>query len=327
MNSLQVNRRRSVAVILLMSAVIVCISPLVGVVNIWTPRTSTANIASEIFWSLRLPRILLAFCCGSALGLGGLVFQTMLRNPLATPYTLGVASGASCGAVVVILFAPAASFFGLSVSILGGLAGAGVTAALVYLLGSVSGALSMSTLLLAGVAVSFFFSSLILLFQYLASPAEIYLVVRWLMGGLETVGYRDVLLTAVFSLVLFAAALRFVRELDSMAIDDDLAHSWGVPVLSVQRWLFALTSISIGGVVSVTGPIGFIGIMLPHVCRSLVGPKMIWLLPSTAAASGAFLVLCDAAARTIAAPAEVPVGIITAMLGGPFFISVLLKRK
>ena len=327
MASIYLRRERSLVYIALISAIAVFVTPFIGVVDLTSQVAGSENLFSEIFWSLRVPRVLLAFFCGATLGVGGLVFQSMLRNPLATPYTLGVASGASCGAVVSMLLVPTLTFAGTDSSVLGGLGGAAIATLLVYILGSVGGALSMGTLLLAGVAMSFFFSSLILLFQYLGNPAEVYRVIRWLMGGLETVGYHNVALAGVFAAVMLACSLLYLRELDSMAIDNDLATSWGVPVRKVQKRLFVATSISIGGMVSITGPIGFIGIMLPHMCRMIVGPKMTLLLPATATCSGAFLVLCDAAARTVAGPAEVPVGIITALLGGPFFVWILLGAR
>ncbi|MCB0344275.1 MAG: iron ABC transporter permease [Bdellovibrionales bacterium] len=327
MFALAARRRRFLLIIIAFSAAAVCTAPLVGVVNIFSFDTERAADLHSIFWSLRMPRILLAFACGMALGVGGLIFQTMLRNPLATPYTLGVASGASCGAVILILAAPGWAYGGINSSVVGGWSGAMLATGLVYALGSVAGVFSIGTLLLAGVAMSFFFSSLILFFQYLGDPAQIYRIVRWLMGGLETVGYRDAALSWTMAILLLVVALKYLRELDAMGIDDELAGSWGVPVAVVQRRLFFAVSLSIGGIVSITGPIGFIGIMLPHVCRQLVGPRMTLLLPATATASGAFLVFCDAAARTIASPAEIPVGIITALLGGPFFIWILLSRR
>lgn len=320
-------KQRSLLMILALSAAALAAAPFFGVVNVLFPAPEAAHVAEEIFWSLRLPRILLAFACGSALGVGGLVFQSMLKNPLATPYTLGVASGAACGAVLLLVAPPGFSLLGLSGAMLGGFAGAAAATLLVYGLAAMAGALAMHTLLLSGIAMSFFFSSAIMLIQYLGDPAEVYRVVRWLMGGLETVGYRDAVTAFCLALLLIGAAARFIRELDAMATDDELAFSWGIDVARIQKLMFFAASLTIGGIVSICGPIGFIGIMLPHICRMLVGSRMLMLLPATAVSSGAFLVACDAAARTLAAPAEIPVGVITALLGGPFFVWLLLTRE
>jgi iron complex transport system permease protein len=180
-------------------------------------------------------------------------------------------------------------------------------------------------MLLAGVAVSFFFSSLILFLQYLSNFTQSFRILRWLMGGLEILGYDSVLtlLPIVTGGILMLGIMR--NELDLLATGDDLATSRGVAVKKVRAALFLVTSLMVGGVVAVCGPIGFVGMMAPHICRLLTGWKHGTLLPATLLFGGAFLTLCDALARTLIAPVEIPVGIITALLGGPFFLWLLLR--
>jgi iron complex transport system permease protein len=180
-------------------------------------------------------------------------------------------------------------------------------------------------MLLAGVAVSFFFSSLILFLQYLSDFAQSFRILRWLMGGLEILGFDSVL--SLFPIVLIGVAILSLlrHELDLLTTGDDLATSRGVAVKKVRALLFVITSLMVGGVVAVCGPIGFVGMMAPHICRLLTGWNHSHLLPATFLFGGAFLTLCDTLARTLIAPVEIPVGIITALLGGPFFIWLLLS--
>jgi iron complex transport system permease protein len=180
-------------------------------------------------------------------------------------------------------------------------------------------------MLLAGVAVSFFFSSLILFLQYLSDFTQSFRILRWLMGGLEILGFDTVL--NLLPLVLGGSAVLTLlrRELNLLTTGEDLALSRGVDVRRVKLVLFLVTSLMVGGVVAVCGPIGFVGMMAPHICRLLVGWDHAHLFPTTLLFGGTFLTFCDTLARTLIAPAEIPVGIITALLGGPFFIWLLLS--
>ena len=185
---------------------------------------------------------------------------------------------------------------------------------------------STATMLLAGVAVSFFFSSLILFLQYLSNFTQMFRIIRWLMGGLDQVGYGPVLNLLPFVVV----GVRFDRtyltyELNLLATGEDIAASRGVDVVRTRRLLFFATSLMVGAVVSVCGPIGFIGMMAPHICRLMIGADHRFLTPATLVFGGLFLALCDTLSRVLIAPAEIPVGIITALLGGPFFVWLLLR--
>jgi len=278
----------------------------------------------EIFWRIRVPRVLAAWIAGAGLAAAGMAFQALFRNPLATPFTLGVASGAALGAAVAIRTGLSIAFLGISGVSLAALAGAILSVLLVYGLSRIRAPLTTTTLLLAGVAVNFFFSSLNLFAQYLSDFTHTFRIIRWLMGGLEVTDFDS-----VFQMVPFVAAglvliaLKW-RELDLLSAGEELAASRGVSVTRVQNTLFFGSSLVVGGVVAVCGPIGFVGIMAPHICRLLVGPVHSRLIPATVLFGGSFLAVCDTVARTIIAPAEIPVGVITALLGGPFFLWLLI---
>ncbi len=282
--------------------------------------------AALVFWQLRVPRVLAAFVGGAGLALGGAAFQAVFRNPLATPYTLGVASGASFGVALASRSGLATVVAGLSMTSVAAFAGAMAAVAVVWVLTRLRPGLSSTVLLLAGVAMNFFFSSLILFVQYTASLGDSYRIVRWLMGGLGAVDLATVAHMAPLVVVGGSVVAWHARALDLLTTGAEVAASRGVDVVRTRTALFLATSIMIGGVVAACGPIGFVGMMAPHICRLLVGPGHRVLLPASALFGGAFLALCDTAARTVLAPAELPVGVITAFLGAPFFLWLLVKR-
>jgi iron complex transport system permease protein len=281
---------------------------------------------SSIFWQIRLPRILLALLGGAALAVSGLGFQTLFRNALAEPYTLGISSGAALGAVLALRL-QGGEFLGLSIVGLASFAGAlGATALIVGLAPHRQG-IQTSTLLLAGVAVSLSCSAIILFLQYLADSTQTFRMVRWMMGGLSVVGYGEVLWLLPWvlggSAVLFA--LRW--ELNLLLTGEELAASRGVDLARLRRLVLLATSLMIGVLVAVAGPIGFVGLIVPHMLRRVVGHDHLFLIPACILGGGAFLTLCDAVGRTVMAPAELPVGILTALLGGPFFLWLLVWRR
>jgi iron complex transport system permease protein len=284
--------------------------------------------AARILWNLRLPRVALGLLAGAGLALSGMVFQGLFRNVLATPFTLGVASGASLGAVLYIHLGLSFTLLGTAGSSWFAFGGAVLTIALVYGLTRARRGFSTSTMLLAGLAISFFFSSLILLVQYLSDFPNSFLILRWMMGGLEkTVRFDD-----VFTVLPFVAAgailvVYLTNELNLLTTGEELAASRGVEVHRTKVLLFFAVSLMVGAIVAVCGPIGFVGLMVPHICRILIGPDHRYLTPATLLFGAAFLTACDAAARTIMVPQEVPVGILTALLGGPFFLWLLLGRS
>ncbi len=295
---------------------------LAGVLDPWGLSTD-----SVVFWRIRVPRTLTAFLSGAGLAAGGMAFQALFRNPLATPYTLGVSSGAAFGAAVYVRLGLSFSLLGVPGSSLAAFFGAAATVLLVYLLTQTRGGFSTSTLLLAGVAVSFFLSSMILAVQYSANLHDSFRLLRWLMGGLGMVGYDAVLNVLPFAGAGLAAVALMSNELNLIATGEDLAMSRGMNVARFKQGLFAAVSFMIGGIVAVCGPIGFVGMMVPHICRLMVGPDHRRLFPASVLFGGAFLTACDALSRTVLAPVEIPVGIITALIGGPFFLWLLLGRR
>jgi iron complex transport system permease protein len=289
----------------------------------WNPD---GGLESLIFWRIRVPRVALAFVVGALLSLSGMTFQAFFRNPLATPFTLGTAAGASLGAAVCIRFGWVFMAAGVSSVSLFAFGGALFSIGAVYALASRSRCELTGTLLLAGVALSFFFSSLILFMQYLSDYTRSFQIMRWLMGGLDSADWESVLRLLPFALSGSVLVFFQSRELNLLAGGEEIAAGRGLDVMKTRTILFLGASLMVGGVVSVCGPIGFVGMMCPHMARLWVGSDHRRLAPASLLFGGTFLVLCDTLARTLVAPAEIPVGVLTALLGGPFFIWLLLTR-
>jgi iron complex transport system permease protein len=253
------------------------------------------------------------------------VFQGLLRNPLATPYTLGVSAGAALGAMIAITFGSALPTGGVASA---SLAGAGLAVIVVYALASARhSGLSTTVLLLAGVTLNAFFSALILFVQYLSNFAQVFRAMRWLMGDLDVAGYPPILAALPFVVVAFVAFAWLARPLNLLSLGTDAAESRGVNVHRAQQLAFFSASLATGAAVSVGGPIGFVGIIVPHLVRMLVGADHRLVLPASTFFGAAFLVVCDVIARTLIAPMELPVGVITAIIGGPFFLWLLIRKK
>lgn len=313
-----------VAVSLLVLAVAPWMGQSISLPEILSPDSS---IGHTIFWKMRVPRVLLAYVSGASLALCGMCFQGMFRNALATPYTLGVSSGASLGVTIHIYLGGMLALPGFNVSSTAAFLGAVATIILVYGLTSLRGSVTPSVLLLAGVAVSFFFSSLILLFQYLSDFTELQQQMRWLMGGVETVGYQEVKQLTFFCGVGMLLILWQADALNLLALGDEFALSRGVNVIRIRKVFFFAVSLMVGSVVAFCGPIGFVGMVCPHICRMFVGDNHRRLAPASILFGGGFLVICDTIGRCLIAPVEIPTGIITALLGGPFFLWLLFSRR
>jgi iron complex transport system permease protein len=315
-------------------AMLVCLAaPLVGTTSISLTRAFDRsipfhdNVDAQIFLVARLPRVVAGAVVGAALAAAGVVFQALLRNPLATPFTLGVSAGASLGAMSAIMFGGFTPLGPWSPVPVASLAGAGAAATVVYLLASAPGrAMSTTVLLLAGVTLNAFLSALILFAQYLADFAEVYRAARWLMGDLDVGGFDQILAALPLLAAAFIGFATLPSSLNLLSVDADLAASRGVDVARTQRWAFVSASLATAAAVAVAGPIGFIGIIVPHLVRLLVGPDHRVLLPAAAFFGAAFLVLCDLGARTLFAPLEIPVGVVTALIGGPFFLWLLIRH-
>lgn len=282
--------------------------------------------AVSIFWQIRLPRVLLALLGGAALAVSGLGFQTLFRNPIAEPYTLGISSGAALGAVLALRL-QGGEMLGLPIVALASFAGALAAVSLIVGLALRREGVETATLLLAGVAVSLSCSAIILFLQYLADSTQTFRMVRWMMGGLSVVGYKEVLWLLPWVLGGAAVLLALRWELNLLLIGEELAASRGVDLGRLRLQVLLAASLMIGALVAIAGPIGFVGLIVPHMLRRLVGNDHLFLAPACFLGGGAFLTLCDAAARTLMAPAELPVGILTALLGGPFFLWLLVWRR
>ncbi|MCD4831122.1 MAG: iron ABC transporter permease [Anaerohalosphaeraceae bacterium] len=283
------------------------------------------TVQGRIFYQIRLPRTCVAFLAGAALSCCGMALQAMFKNPLATPFTLGISSGAALGTAIYIISALPAAIMGFSVITISSFAGAIGACLLVYGLTRAAKGFSVATMLLAGVVVNFFFSSIILFLQYHSNFTESFRIIHWLMGSIEVAGFKT-----VFNMFIFVAGgaviiWRLRGELNLLTISDEIAITRGVNLQRVRKTLFLATSIMVAGVVSFCGPIGFVGLIAPHICRLLVGADHKRLAPASMLFGAAFLGVCDTIARTIMAPIEIPVGVITALLGGPFFVWLLLK--
>jgi iron complex transport system permease protein len=285
------------------------------------------NVDAQVFFVARLPRTLAGACVGALFASAGVVFQGLLRNPLATPFTLGVSTGAALGAVLAISFDLSLKFMGISAVPVAAFAGSLMAVAIVYALAQARHrGLSTTVLLLAGVTMNAFFSAMILFVQYFSSFADTYRTLRWLMGDLDVASYQPILAALPTMIVAFGVFAWLARPLNLLSLGPDSAESRGLDVARAQRAAFFSASLATGAAVSVGGPIGFIGIIIPHLVRLLVGPDHRLVLAASALFGAAFLVGCDLVARTILAPVELPVGIITALIGGPFFLWLLIRK-
>ncbi len=316
---------KAILLILILMLTIV-VAPFIGGTAI-DPREILSNgVGQQIIFELRMPRVVFAFLVGFSLALIGAVFQALLRNDLATPYTLGVSSGGSLGAVLAIKSGFLLQWAGFSAVVIFSVAGSLLTIMIIYIIARTRHGISPLTLILTGVTISLLFSSLILFIHYLADFTETYRMIRWLMGGLQITGWQYPMTLMPFTIITFLYLFHHSHSINILSTGHEMAMSKGVDVLLLQKQIFFGGSILIGVVVAFAGPIGFIGLIIPHLIRLLLGPDHKVILPVGAAAGGIFLVWCDTLARTVIAPAELPVGIITAMIGGPFFMWLLLKH-
>ena len=289
---------------------------------------STSNVDSNVFFIARLPRVLMASLVGAALGVAGAVFQALLRNDLAAPFTLGVTSGAALGAVIAIHLGLSTTILGLPTIPLASFAGAFGAVALVFsLVRRRSQEFPISVVLLAGITVNFFFAALVMLIHYMSNITQSFQIVRWLMGGLDITEFRLLGTVAPMVLVGITASITIARDLNIVSAGSELAMGRGVNVGNVQLKGFLAASLITGAVVSISGPITFVGLIVPHIVRLLIGPDHRLLIPASMFFGATFMIACDTLARIALAPTEIPVGIITAILGGPFFIWLLKRQK
>ena len=294
--------------------------PGLGVEQTW-PETW-----DQIIWQIRLPRVVLAGLVGATLAFSGAAYQGVLRNPLADPYLIGVAAGAGLGASVVIVSSVPYAFHTLSLLPLAAFLGALLAVALSYSLARSNGAAPTVTLILAGVAVSSVATS-ITSFLILVHNERAVTLLAWLMGGFNTSTWEKVGVVAPYALVGAAAVMAHGRLLNVLQLSEEEARQLGVPVERVKLLLVVAASLAAAAAVSVCGLIGFVGLIVPHAVRLALGPDYRRLIPVSMLTGGAFLILADLVARSLLSPTEVPVGIITAMAGAPFFLWLLRRQK
>lgn len=284
-----------------------------------------SNIERSIIIDLRLPRILGGALVGLGLATAGVVFQGVFRNPMADPYVIGVSSGAALGAALAIVLNIGFSLFGINTLSIMAFIFSLIAVFIVFNLARVGPKVPITPLLLAGLAVSILFSAFISLLQ-LMSGWELHRLVFWLMGGLSGVGWKDLISAAPLILVGTATIYLFSRDLNIMTLGEEEAHHLGVNVDLSKKVLLTLGSLVTAAAVSISGLIGFVGLIIPHLTRMLVGPDHRILTPASALMGGIFLVVCDSLARSILSPIELPVGIVTSISGAPFFLYLLRKR-
>ena len=310
-----------------------CVTPMIGSTRINLMNALSGgvhannNLDANILFQVRLPRILLGALAGAALSVAGAIFQALLRNDLAAPFTLGVSSGAALGAVIAIVFNLNMIILGFPMVALFSFLGALGAVFLVFsLVRTRHGEFPTGILLLAGVTANFFFAAMVMFLHYISDFSQSFRILRWLMGGLDITDYQTVFSIAPM-VFLGIGLLGYVsRDLNLISTGIHSATSRGVNVPRIQKIGFITASLITGTVVSITGPIGFVGLIVPHTVRLIVGSDLRILIPASMLFGASFLIVCDTVAGTLIAPTEIPVGIITAMLGGPFFVW-LLKRK
>lgn len=294
--------------------------------GIW--KGSTTIHFSELFsdankqiLNLRLARILLGLLAGAGLGLCGVTLQAILRNPLAEPYLLGTSSGAGLGAVSAIILGLSSAYLPFI-----SFGGALLSTVLVYFLAREDNKIAIQSLVLSGVVVAVALSGLIVFLISLSTNEALHGIMWWLLGSLEV--YDLKLLTIVGIIVSIGIVIIFFlsHDLNAVSTGEESAIHLGIEVEKLKKILFIITSLITGALVSVSGIIGFVGLIIPHIMRLIVGPNHKILIPATCLSAGAFLVLCDTLSRSLCPPVEIPIGVITSLIGAPIFI-ILLKRK
>ncbi len=288
---------------------------------------SPSGVDSVIVWSVRLPVALTALAVGAALGLAGAVMQTILDNPLASPYTLGVSAGAAFGAALVYVFGAAIlPSMGLLVVPLNALVFALITCAAVYLLGRLRG-FSAEALVLAGIAVNYLFHALLALLEYLASEETLQAIVFWIFGSLYKTTWEKLSIVVVALAASLVVLLPNAWRLTAMRLGDEAAETLGVNVKLLRALAFLTASLLTSVVVCFYGIIGFVGLVAPHIARMLVGEDQRYLLPGSALAGALILSLSSIASKTVSPGAIIPIGIITSFIGVPFFLAIMATRR
>ena len=298
----------------------------IPLINNYIDVSNIADSAKSIIWNLRLPRVLLGGIIGASLSVAGAAFQGMFKNPMADPYVLGISSGAALGATLAIVFKIDVSFFSISSITIFAFIGALLAVFTVYNIARVKNKVPVTTLLLAGVAVGQFLTAIIS-FIMILSDKDMVKITYWTLGSLSGKGWEPVIGIALPSTLGIIVIIFFARDLNILLTGEESAQSLGVDVERTKTYILLLGTFITAISVSVCGIIGFVGLIIPHIVRILMGPDHRILLPASALLGSIFMIFADTIARTLISPIEIPVGIITALFGGPFFIYLLRSRK
>jgi len=304
----------------------IAISPLGAAKFLLGDSTGLTGTELIIMLELRLPRLITAILVGSSLGVAGVGFQALFRNPLADPYIIGASSGAALGVTIAIVIGWQATMFGLRTSAIAALLGSLLVVAVVMAIGALSMRSGSLSLLLAGVALSSMINSIVSLLMFW-NEEKVIVIFAWLMGSLASNDWQSITSTSLIALVGLVMIWSLSRPLDAYLLGDIASQSLGLNLVLFRSLLVAGASIATGAAVSSAGIIGFVGLIAPHMARWTVGPKHVWLIPMSACYGAMILIAADAIARTIVSPTELPVGSITALLGCPFFLGLLLLRS
>lgn len=302
------------------------------IISVLLGQVEYAGFVSGIVLRIRLPRILLAVICGFALGANGAVMQSLLKNPLASPYTLGISSGSALGAGIAIVLGThlfGSSFMahhGSWVTIIGAFQMGLVTIAIISVIASIKNRGS-ATLILAGVALSYLFSAGISLLKYVSAHEELAELTVWLMGGLYRAEWTDIVVLVPITVFSLLWLLKLSWDINTLNAGEEVATNLGINVKALRRKGVVITAFLTSSVVAFTGVIGFVGLLAPHLCRMFFGNDNRFLIAASALMGAIILVTADTAARLIISPTELPVGIITSVLGAPFFLYMLIQRK
>ena len=329
---------RLIGILLILLPVVALFSLTVGTVSIsWLEALSAifGNASSAqidtILFDIRLPRILLAIFVGAVLASTGAVMQGLFRNPLADPSLIGVSSGASVGASIMIVTAGGAiqggALVGLSLVSIGAFVGGFLATLLVYRLATSGMGTSVTTMLLAGIAIGALAGALNSLLSYFSDNDMLRQISLWQMGNLSGASWLKVSIMGVVAVLLMSLFPRDSKALNALLLGESEARHLGINVQWVKRRLIALTALGVGVSVAVAGLVGFVGLIMPHIIRLMIGPDHRWLIPASGLAGAVLLVIADSLARVVVIPAELPTGILTAILGAPFFVVLLLQQR
>lgn len=288
--------------------------------------THIGKSQETIIWNIRLPRVLLGVLVGASLSITGASFQGLFKNPMADPYVIGISSGAALGATIAIILKIDFSFLGFStISIFAFISGL-ITVSLVYNIARIKNRVPATTLLLSGIAIGQFLTA-IMSFLMVTNNNDMTKIIYWTLGSLAGKGWNPIITLSIPTILGMFVINFFARDLNIMLTGEESAESLGVNVEKTKFYILILGTFVTSILVSVSGIIGFVGLIIPHIVRLIFGPDHRILLPASALLGGIFMIFADTIARTIISPVEIPVGIITALFGGPFFIYLLRAKK